>query len=97
MTKSLKNEHPDLTLLSNNYAAAYVMDAAPSGGSHFAPLNKKTLTRYPECLILWDPFSANSIFFQTELAKKDVLKDTTMQVLERYNYWDAEYLVLYKH
>jgi hypothetical protein len=97
ITKNLKTEYPDKTLLSNNYAAAYVMDVAPSGGFHFAPINAKTVKKYSECLILWDPFSSNSIFSQTELTKENLLKDTTVCVLERYNYWNAEYLVLYKH
>ncbi|MGD1046215.1 MAG: hypothetical protein ABR936_12980 [Bacteroidota bacterium] len=97
LTKIIKNEYPNLTLLSNNSNAAYVMDVSPAGGPHFAMFNKKTLEKYPECLILWDPFSSYSIFFQTELTKENVLKDTTIRVLERYNYWSAEYLVLYKH
>ena len=95
-TRALKTEYPDKILLSNNYAAAYVMDVAPSGGPHFAPLNMKTFKKYSNCLILWDPFSSNSIFFQTELTKEQVLKDTTVHVLERFHYWDAEYLVLSK-
>jgi hypothetical protein len=97
MTKALKTEYPNLTLLSNNYVAAYVMDVAPTGGLHFAPFNKKTLEEYPECLILWDPFSSNSIFSQTELTKTEMLQDTTIQVLEKYNYWSAEYFVLYRN
>ncbi len=97
MTKTVKREHPDLTLLSNNCAAAYVMDVAPSGGSHFAPLNKETLNKYPECLILWDPYSSNSIYFQTELTKEKMLRDTTMMVMERYDYWSSEYLLLYRN
>jgi hypothetical protein len=72
------------------------MDVSPAGGPHFAMFNKKTLTNYPECLILWDPFSSNSIFFQTELTKEKMLQDTTIQVLEKYSYWSAEYLLLYK-
>lgn len=97
MTKALRAEHPNLTLLSNNSVPAYVMDVAPSGGPYFAPFNKKTLEEYPECLILWDPFSSNSIFTQTELTKKEMLQDTTIKVLEKYNYWSAEYFVLYRN
>jgi len=97
MTKALRAEYPNLTLLSNNSVAAYVMDVAPTGGPHFAPFNKKTLEEYPECLILWDPFSSNSIFTQTELTKKMMLQDTTIQVLDTYNYWGAEYLLLYRN
>jgi hypothetical protein len=97
MTKASRTEYPNMTLLSNNYVAAYVMDVAPSGGRHFAPFNKKTLEEYPECLILWDPFLSNSIFSQTELTKKNMLQDTTIIVLEKYNYWSAEYFVLYRN
>jgi hypothetical protein len=96
MTKSLKAEFPNMTILSNNCTVAYAMDAAPSGGLHFAPLNKKTVNQYSECLILWDPFFSNSIFSQTELTKENILKDTTVTVLQKYRYWNAEYLVIYK-
>jgi hypothetical protein len=96
LTKALRNEYPELTVLSNNCVAAYVMDVSPTGGPYFAPFNTKTFRKYPECLILWDPFSSNSIFFQTELTKEKMLQDTTIQVLEKYHYWRAEYLVLYK-
>ena len=96
LTKQLRIEYPDLTVLSNNCIVSYVMDVSPAGGPHFAMFNKKTLTNYPECLILWDPFSSNSIFFQTELTKENMLQDTTIQVLEKYSYWSAEYLLLYK-
>jgi hypothetical protein len=97
LTKIIMTEYPDLILLSNNSNAAYAMDVSPAGGPHFAMFNKKTLAQNPECLILWDPFSSNSIFFQTEITKEKILKDTSIYILERYNYWDAEYLVLYKH
>jgi hypothetical protein len=97
MTKELRSEYPDLTLLSNNCVAAYVMDVAPSGGPHFAKLDMNMLKKYPECLILWDPSSSNPRFDQTELTKEKVLKDTTMVLLERYNYWDAEFLLLYRN
>jgi hypothetical protein len=96
MTKSLKTEFPNMTVLSNNCTVAYVMDVAPSGGLHFAPLNKKTVDQYSECLIFWDPFFSNSIFSQTELTKENILKDTTITVLQKYRYWNAEYLVLYR-
>ena len=97
MTKALRSEYPDLTLLSNNCIVAYVMDVAPSGGPHFAKLDTDMLKKYPECLILWDPFSSNPRFDQTELTKEKVLQDSTMVLLERYNYWDAEYLILYRN
>jgi hypothetical protein len=96
MTKALKSEYPDLILLSNNYIAAYVMDVPPSGGSHFAKLDSDMLTKYPECVILWDPFSSNPRFHKTELTKEKMLQDTTMVVLKKYNYRDAEYLLLYR-
>jgi hypothetical protein len=96
MTKSLKAEFPTMTVLSNNCTVAYVMDEAPSGGLHFAPLNKKTVDQFSECLIFWDPFFSNSIFSQTELTKENILKDTTITVFQKYHYWNMEYLVLYK-
>jgi len=97
MTKALKIEYPNLTLLSNNSVVAYVMDVAPTGGLHFAPFDKKTLEEYPECLILWDPFSSNSIFTQTELTMENMLQDPTVKVLEKYSYWSAEYFLLYRN
>jgi hypothetical protein len=97
MVKASQVEYPDITLLSNNCAAAYVMDVAPSGGPHYAKLDKAMLQKYPECLILWDPFAANSLFFQTELTKEKILQDTTIVVLGKYNYWSVEYLLLYRN
>jgi hypothetical protein len=96
LTKEIQKEYPGLTLLSNHTTAAFVMDAPPSGGVHFAQLNLKTLNQYPECIILWDPFSSNSVFSQTKLTKEKLLQDTTIQVEQRYTYWNAEYLVLHK-
>jgi len=95
-TKALRLEYPDLTLLSNNYIVPYVMDVSPSGGPHFAKLDKDMLKRYPECLILWDPFSSNPRFDQTEWTREKVLQDSTMALLERYFNGDAEFLVLYR-
>jgi hypothetical protein len=60
-------------------------------------LNKDTLAKYPECLILWDPFAANSIFYQTELTKDRMLQDPTATVVEKYRYWGVEYLLLYRN
>jgi hypothetical protein len=96
MTKVVRAEYPDLTLLSNNCIVAYVMDVAPSGGPHFAKLNTAMLKKYPECLILWDSFSSNPRFDQTEMTKEKMLQDTTMVLLERYTYSDAEFLLLYR-
>jgi hypothetical protein len=96
-TKALRSEYPDLTLLSNNYIVPYVMDVAPSRGPHFAKLDSATLKKYPECLILWDPFSSNPRFDQTEWTREKVLQDSTMILLERDNIWDAELLVLYRN
>jgi hypothetical protein len=97
MTKALRSGYPDLTLLSNNYIVPYVMDVAPSGGPHFAKLDKDMLKKYPECLILWDSFSSNPRFDQTEWTRDKVLQDSTMVLLERYYYGDAECLVLYRN
>jgi hypothetical protein len=97
ITKELRNTYPDLTVLSNNPIVAYIMDVSPGGGPHYALFDKTTLKKYPECLILWDPFSSNSMFYQTEVTKEMVLQDTTIKILATYNYWTAEYLLLYKH
>jgi len=97
MTKALRAKYPNLTILSNNSVVAYTMDVAPSGGRYFAQFNRKTLKENPECLILWDPFSSNSIFFQTEITKKMLLQYPTIKVLDTYTYWSAEYLLLYRN
>jgi hypothetical protein len=97
MTKTARTDYSHLTLLSNDCVAAYVMDVSPAGGPYYAQLNKDMLKKYPECLILWEPFSANSIFFQTELTKEKMLKDTTVRVLEKYKYFNVEYLLLYRN
>ena len=96
-TTALRSEYPDLTLLSNNCIVPYVMDVAPSGGPHFAKLDTVMLKKYPECLILWDPFSSNPRFDQTEFTKEKLLQDTTMVLLERHNSWNAEFLLLYRN
>ncbi|MBN1397686.1 MAG: hypothetical protein JXA06_06620 [Bacteroidetes bacterium] len=97
LTKKIKAGYPDLVLLCNNSIAAYVMDAPPSGGKLFAPFNKKTLKKYPECIILWDPYNANSVFTQTEITLNHMLQDTTIKIIDEYRYWGAEYLVLYRN
>jgi hypothetical protein len=97
LTKELRNDYPEWTVLSNNPIVAYVMDVSPAGGKQYALFDKETLKKYPECLILWDPFSSNSIFYQTEITKEMMLQDTTVTVLKKINYWSAEYLLLYKH
>jgi len=97
LTKEMRSDYPDLTVLSNNCLVAYIMDVSPAGGKHYALFNKETLKKFPECLIFWDPFSSNSIFYQTELTKEMMLADTTITVLKKTNYWSAEYLLLYKH
>ena len=94
LTKELRTKYPELTVLSNNPIVAYIMDVSPAGGQHYALFDKMTLKKYPDCLILWDPFSSNSIFYQTEVTKEMVLQDTTIKVLAAYNYWTAEYLLL---
>jgi hypothetical protein len=97
LTNEIKTEYPNLTLLSNHSAAAYAMDdVATNTGTRLASLNLQTLKHHPECIILWDPFSSNSVFFQTELTKATILKDSTIQIVQRYVYWNAEYLVLHK-
>ena len=96
-TKAVRSANPGLTLLSNNYIVPYVMDVSPSGGPHFARLDTDKLKKYPECLILWDQFSSNPRFDQTELTKEKMLQDTTMVLLKRYTHWDAELLLFYRN
>jgi hypothetical protein len=97
MAKAIKIENKNLTLLSNNCAAAYIMDVAPSGGENFAPLDTLTLQEYPECLILWDPYTSSSIYHRASPTKEKVLKDPNTTILEKYYYWGTEYLLLYKN
>jgi hypothetical protein len=92
MTGALRAEYPDLTLLSNNCIAAFVMDVPPSGGPHFEKLDAAMIEKYPRCLILWDPYSSNPRFFQTGLTTETLLGDPTMEVVDRFRYWDAEYI-----
>jgi hypothetical protein len=93
-TKALRSEYPDLTLLSSNCIVAYVMDVAPCGGPHYAKLETNALTKYPECLVLWDPYSSNPRFDQTEMTKERMLRDSTMVLLQGYSNSGAGYLVL---
>jgi hypothetical protein len=97
MAQSIKSEYPEMMLLNNNCIVAYALDVPPTGATYFQPLNKYTLQKYSECLIFWDPFASNSIFSQTELSKEKMLQDSTIVILERDNYWKAEYLVLYRN
>jgi hypothetical protein len=97
MTTAARSQYPNLTLLSNDCVVAYEMDVPPTGGTYFAQLNKIMLKKYPECLILWDPFTANSLFFQTEITKENMLQDVNVRVLEKYKYFNAEYLLLYRN
>jgi hypothetical protein len=97
MTQTVRSQYPDLTLLSNNYIVPYVMDVAPYGDPRFAKLDADGLESNPEGLILWDPFSSNPRFDQTEWTKERVLQDSTMVLLKTYRYWDAEYLLLYRN
>jgi hypothetical protein len=97
MTQEARTQYPHLTLLSNDCVVAYEMDVSPAGGPHYAKLNKDMLKKYPECLILWDPFFAHSLFSQTEFTKETLLQDTTVRVLKEYKYFDAQYLLLYRN
>jgi hypothetical protein len=97
MTKRAREQYPELTLLSNNCAAAYTLDVPPSGGRFFAKFNTYTLAQHPECLVLWDPYSSYSIYSQTELTNEMMLKDTTIRVLEKYTYWNSDYFLLHKN
>ena len=97
MANSIKSGYPDMMLLNNSAIVAYALDVPPTGGTHFSPLTKHTLKKYPECLIFWDPFSSNSIFSQTELTKDKILQDSTVLVLERYISGKTEYLLLHRN
>ncbi|MFH0988852.1 MAG: hypothetical protein V1799_02425 [bacterium] len=97
MAKPLKGEYPNLIILTNNAIVAYVLDEPLVGGTRLAKFNNKTLSKYPECLIFWDPFTSNSLFSQTTITKESILRDSTITVLYRYKYWSAEYLLLYKN
>jgi hypothetical protein len=97
ITKSARAQYPQLTLLSNNCAAAYTVDVPPSGGPHLARFDKRMLAQYPECLILWDPYSSYSIYSQTELTKEMMLADTTVRVLQDYSYSNSGYFLLYRN
>jgi hypothetical protein len=94
MAGDARSRYPDLPLLSNNYVAAYALDVAPSGGSHFDRLDATTLARYERCVLLWDSMSSNPRFFQTGLTGESLLRDSTVTVLERDRYWNTEYLLL---
>ncbi len=96
LTKEIKQDYPGLTLLSNHPISAYILDVPPAGSKYFAPLTIKNFKKYPECIILWDPFFANSIFSQSRLTKEKMLQDTTIEIVDRYKYWNIEYLVLHK-
>ncbi|HVN49398.1 MAG TPA: hypothetical protein VMU30_11335 [Bacteroidota bacterium] len=96
LTHGIQTEFPHLILLTNHCAAAYAMDVVPSGNTCIASLNVHTLALYPESIILWDPFSSNSIFFQTALTKDMLLQDSTVHLVQRYVYRHSEYLVLHK-
>jgi hypothetical protein len=97
LTRTLRSEYPDLTLLSNNYVSAYAMDVPPWGGPRYARLESDMLARHPECVILWDPFSSNPRFYRTELTRDRLLGDTTLVVVKKYAFRGEEYLVLYRN
>jgi hypothetical protein len=97
MTREARKEYPHAIVLSNNPVVQYEMDAAPTGGSNYEHLNKETLTDHRECLILWDPYTANTIFSRTGLTSDELLRDTSMILLQSYRYQNFEYLLLYKH
>jgi hypothetical protein len=96
MTRAAHEEYPDLMLLSNNALAAYALDAAPSGGPYFARLDRTVLARSPRCLILWDPYSSNPRFFPTGVTQESLLGDSTLAVIDRDRYWDAQYILFLK-
>jgi hypothetical protein len=97
LTKTVRSEYPDQTLLSNNYVVPYTMDVAPTGGPHFAKLDEDMLKKYPECVIVWDSFSSNPRFDRTEWTMERLLQDSTMVLLERQRYGDAKYLLMYRN
>lgn len=96
MTRSVRSEYPHIPILSNNCTVAYVLDVSPSGGIDFGPLTSQSIGKYSECLIVWDPFFSNSMFSQVALTKEMILKEPDIKVVDTYQYWSAEYLVLLK-
>lgn len=96
ITRAAHGEYPDLTLLSNNSLAAFALDAAPSGGPHYEKLDARKLAQYTRCLVLWDPYSSNPRFFQTGLTAETLLRDSSLTVVERYDYWNNAYIVFLK-
>ncbi len=96
MTRSAHREYPDLTLLSNNSLAAFALDVAPSGGPHYEKLDARKLAQYTRCLVFWDPYSSNPRFFQTGLTAGTLLRDPSVSVVDRYDYWHDEYIVFLK-
>ncbi len=97
LTREAHERYPDLTLLSNNSLAAYVMDAPPSGGLHFEKLDARKLAKFPRCLILWDPYSSNPRFFQTGLTEEGLLRDPAISAVDSCRYWNSEYYVFLKN
>jgi len=72
------------------------MDVPPSGGPHFEKLDRGMLAKFQHCLVLWDPYASNPRFFQTGLTMGSMLRDSTLIVVDRWSYWDAEYVVFLK-
>jgi hypothetical protein len=96
MTRAVHRAYPDLTLLSNNSLAAFALDVAPSGGPHYEKLDARKLAKYTRCLILWDPYSSNPRFFQTGLTEESLLGNSSLTIVDRYDYWNSEYIVFLK-
>jgi len=96
MTRGVHAAYPDLTLLSNNSLAAFALDVAPSGGQHYEKLDARKMAKYTRCLILWDPYSSNPRFFQTGLTRESLLRDPSLSVVDRYDYWKSEYIIFLK-
>jgi hypothetical protein len=96
LTKEAHERYPELTLLSNNSLAAYVMDAAPSGGKHFEKLDARKLALFARCLVLWDPYSSNPRFFQTGLTEEGLLRDSSITAVDSCRYGNSGYYVFLK-
>ncbi len=96
MTRAARTGYPGLTLLNNNPVVQYEMDAAPTGGPMYAVLNRETLARFDNCLVLWDPYTANSIFSRTGLTTEAMLRDSSLTLIEQYRNGNAEYLLFRK-
>jgi hypothetical protein len=97
MTAAAVKTYPGVTILSNHPIVHYMMDVAPTGGVNCSLFTQRSLSEHATCLVLVDPFTENSIYFSSDVAKEDLLRDPAMVVVDQYVYAHSEYLLLYKN